>query len=432
LREQPRLGIIEPMVPDEPTAAAASVGSARCAGPAALERALNDGRAALLQLCDTYRAALGDELRVPCSPELNLPLWELGHIGWFETHWLAGNPQRAAGNRADPCTVAAAPDDALYDSSRVAHASRWSLPLPSVRETLAELTRGRRRTLELLADVAAQAGDDELYFFRLALLHEAMHREAWVYMAQTLDIRLPPAAVPRHNRTEITSGTGELSLPGGRWLTGWQGRGFAFDNELAPHEVHLPSYAIDRAPVSWRRYLPFVEAGGYEDARLWSREGWAWRCRAEAGRGAALPRYLQREGNAWSCRRFGRRIDLDLDQPAIHLSLYEAQAWCRWTGRRLPSEGEWEMAACAAAANSAAGDGFHWGEVWEWTASPFLPYPGFVAHPYRDYSQPWFGSHQVLRGASFATAPSIRHPRYRNFYLPGRNDIFAGFRSCPA
>ena len=123
--------------------------------------------------------------------------------------------------------------------------------------------------------------------------------------------------------------------------------------------------------------------------------------------------------------RFGKLVRVPMAQPVIHVSWYEAEAWCRWAGRRLPSEVEWE-----AAAHQGATRGFRWGDVWEWTATTFRPYPGFVAGPYRDYSAPWFGTHKVLRGASFATHPRMRHPRYRNFYRPERDDVFCGFRSC--
>ncbi len=111
----------------------------------------------------------------------------------------------------------------------------------------------------------------------------------------------------------------------------------------------------------------------------------------------------------------------------LHISAHEAQAWCRWAGRRLPTEAEWETAALCAAADDQV---FEWGEVWEWTSSPFAPYAGFVAHPYGDYSQPWFDGRPVLRGASFATAPHMKHPRYRNYFPADRDDLFAGFRSC--
>ena len=391
----------------------------RAAGRDLLADALVDGRSALLRLFDAYRAALGDGgLRVPCTPELNLPLWELGHIAWFEEFWIARNERRRQGANADPDAPRPAPllpqADAFYDSSRVAHATRWQLPLPDAAGTLDYLAAVRERTLALLLE--SDGDDDALYFFRLALFHEAMHREAWIYMAQTLDI---PLAVDGP-RARATPGS-ELALPGGPWTLGSRPPGFAFDNELAAHEVNLAPFTIDDAPVTWRRYLPFVESGAYNDAQYWSAEGWAWRQRQSQ----PWPRHLRRRDGAWQAWRFGAWQHLDMNLPAMHLSYHEAQAWCAWAGCRLPSEAEWEMAACSAPQQS-----FAWGDVWEWTASPFSAYPGFAAHPYRDYSAPWFDGRPVLRGASFATAPGMKHPRYRNFFTAERNDIFAGFRSC--
>ena len=136
------------------------------------------------------------------------------------------------------------------------------------------------------------------------------------------------------------------------------------------------------------------------------------------------PRYLRRDGKHWQQWRHGQWCPLDLALPACHLTLHEAQAWCQWAGRRLPTEAEWERAAVEQP------EAFTWGAVWEWTASTFAPYPGFEPHPYRDYSAPWFGSHRVLRGASFMTQPRLRHPRYRNFFTAQRNDVPAGFRTC--
>jgi EgtB-related family protein len=131
----------------------------------------------------------------------------------------------------------------------------------------------------------------------------------------------------------------------------------------------------------------------------------------------------------WRRQQFGQWLAVDPALPAMHLSHHEALAWCRWAGRRLPSEAEWEHAAVAA---RDTGGPFDWGQVWEWTASGFMPYPGFNAHPYRDYSAPWFDGRPVLRGGSFATAPRMKHPRYRNYFTAERNDLFAGFRSCAA
>ena len=399
----------------------------RRAGPQGLIEALISSRAALLEIFSAYRAALGDDLRVPLSTELNLPLWELGHIGWFEEYWIARNRHLAQGLSADHRAMdvsrgsSCLPNaDTLYDSSNIAHAARWQLDLPDASATISYLAEVRDGTLAKLRSLGDEASDNALYFFRLALFHEAMHREAWIYMGQTLGINLGNTLTQTSPRAHVVS-VEDLVIAGGTWQLGSAAEGFAFDNELAEHEVSIAAFSIDRAPVTWQRYLPFIEDGGYANQRWWSADGWAWLEQAPR----ALPRYLRRQGNIYQRQCFGQWQDLDSAAPAMNLTLYEAQAWCNWVGRRLPTEAEWEMAACTHSAND-----FSWGEVWEWTTSPFAPYPGFAPHPYRDYSAPWFDSRPVLRGASFATDPGMRHPRYRNFFTPERNDIFAGFRSC--
>lgn len=406
-----------------------SAQAARTADAQALAQHLQMSRARTLALLAAYEAALGPLLAVPCSPQLNPPLWELGHIAWFQEFWLARNPQRRLGVQADPQAgrgPALLPDaDALYNSSVVAHDSRWHLLLPDLQATRSYLQATLDQTLGLLAQEATD--DAALYFYRLALFHEDMHGEAAVYMAQALGIALPPGL--SGDRAARAGGPVQLlKLEAGGWTLGHHERGFAFDNEIGPHRVQLDAYAIDDRPVSWRRYLPFVEAGGYVDAQRWSKPGWQW---LQAGQGAAAlagPRYLRQVGQdqgvtLWEQCRFGQWQALDLDAPAGHLSYFEAEAWCRWAGRQLPTEAQWEQAAMTR-------PDFHWGEVWEWTASTFNPYPGFVAHPYRDYSAPWFGDRPVLRGASRATSSRMAHPRYRNYFTPERNDILAGFRSC--
>lgn len=391
---------------------------------ARLADVLTAGRRQLLALFEGFEQALGPAgLHIAHDPVLNLPLWELGHIGWFEAFWLARNPERLRGAEADPAAPRAPsrrPDaDALYDSSKVAHARRWQLALPDADATRAELAMTRRDTLAWLE--RAQGDDAPLYFFRLVLFHEDMHREAWHMMAQHLGIDLGPAMTARAPRASAVDGDWEL--PRAVLPLGASGPGFVFDNEAGAHDVAVEAFAIDRAPVCWARYLRFVDDGGYADPRWWSDEGWQWRMRQPA----AHPRHLRRDGAAWAQHRFGRWEPLAPNAPACHLSAHEAQAWCRWAGRRLPTEAEWERAATRAAAN---GDAFDWGEVWEWTASPFAPYPGFVPHPYRDYSQPWFDGRPVLRGGSFATAAHMKNPRYRNFFPADRTDVFAGFRTC--
>jgi EgtB-related family protein len=377
--------------------------AARRGGRQLLAAALADSRARTLALLDAYAVALGDTLAVPCSPQLNPPRWEAGHIGWFQDYWIARNRQRALGPACDPDherpAGRMARADALYNSSRVAHDTRWQLELPDLAATRAYLAEGLAQTLALLA--ATPQTDAALYFFRLTLFHEDMHGEAGIYMAQALDIPLPARfadrlLAPARRLPEARP----LPFPAQQWMLGWRGDGFAFDNELAAHAVTVPAFEIDAEVVSWRRYLPFVEQTG-----------------------AAPPRYLRREDGRWRQRVFGQWQDLSLDAPAVHLLWDEAEAWCRWAGRRLPSEAEWEIAALTHPE-------FRWGQVWEWTASRFAPYPGFVAHPYRDYSAPWFGDRYVLRGASRATSPRMAHPRYRNYFTPERNDLHNGFRSC--
>ena len=396
----------------------------RCSDATALEAALTRGRAQLLALVDGFERTLGlHGLHIAPDPVLNLPLWELGHVGWFEEHWLARNPGRARGAACDPEAARSASvrrdADALYDSSNVPHARRWQLDLPTPDATRAYLSQVRESTLTLLRDSAPT--DDDLYFFRLVLFHEDMHREAWHVMAQQLGVDLGPAMLGRG--PQPLGEAAEWRVPAGLRRLGSGADGFAFDNELPAGERFVDAFAIDRAPVSWQRFLPFVEAGGHENEALWSADGWAWRTR----QGRSHPRHLRRAGNGWEQHRFGRWLALDLAAPVLHVSVHEAEAWCRWAGRRLPTEAEWETAARLAEAGDEA---FAWGEVWEWTASRFAPYDGFVPHPYRDYSQPWFDGRPVLRGASFATAPHMKHARYRNFFPADRDDVFAGFRAC--
>jgi EgtB-related family protein len=378
---------------------------ARHADRATLASALVDARERTLRQFAAFETALGPGLRVPCTPELNLPLWELGHIGWFADWWIARNPQLGRGLQADPL-VARSPSrqaargvdaDALYDSSAIAHDHRWQLDLPDAVATRADLSASLDQTLALLFETPDD--DTGLYFFRLALFHEDMHAEAAAYMAQALGIDAGhPLSPVRTEPVDVPT----VHVPATRWTQGWNGPGFAFDNELGAHTVDVNAFDIDTGAVTWARYLPMVDAGL-----------------------APVPRYLRRTPQGWETQRFGTWQTLDLQAPASHLSANEAQAWCRWAGRRLPTEAEWEVAAHTA-------PGFAWGEVWEWTASIFEPFPGFTPHPYRDYSQPWFDGRPVLKGASSATHPRMRHPRYRNFFPAARTDIFAGFRSVRA
>ena len=371
------------------------------------------------------QSALTDSGRcVPQQPRFNPPLWELGHIGWFQAHWLARQPEaeRRRGWDADP-DVRRLPAprrnaDALYDSSHVRHPTRWRLPLPAADATRADLQQQLDDSLALIAGLPDD--DRALYFARLVLLHEDMHHEAALYMAQSLGLSITDR---RWQAAPLPEPGAALVFDAARWQLGSEsGDGFAFDNELPAHATDVGAVAIDAQVVRWAEYLPFIEQGGYADRSQWSEAGRAWLAQQPA---TAQPLHLQRDASgAWQRCVFGTWQMLDPALPACHLTAFEAEAWCAWAGRRLPTEGEWERAALTRP------EDFLWGDVWEWTASRFDAYPGFVPHPYRDYSAPFFGSRPVLRGASFATQPRLRHARYRNYFNADRNDIFAGFRSC--
>ena len=388
---------------------------------AELTAALVATRQRTLGLVQAWHSAL-PTLQVPYSTELNPPLWELGHAGWFQEWWIGRSQQRALGLACDPdhsrypSHLAGA--DALYNSSQVPHASRWHLPLPNLADTLAYLSAVQADTLALLQ--TTDGTDTGLYFWRLVLAHEDMHNEASVYMAQALNVPIPAELARGNTLTGQTTGSAieTTQLPGeanGKFVPsavqravvaaqttalGYSGPGFAFDNELGSHTVWVEAFDIDTAPVTWAQYLPFVQVTGHR-----------------------LPLHVQCVDGTWQQRHFGSWLPLRMADPAVHLSHADAQAWCQWAGRRLPTEAEWQCAAQTV-------PGFDWGEVWEWTGSPFAPYPGFVAHPYRDYSAPWFDGRPVLKGFCAATAQFMAHVCYRNYFTPERRDIFAGFRSA--
>ncbi|MEH6437011.1 selenoneine synthase SenA [Massilia sp. DD77] len=388
--------------------------SFRTAAPKVLALALEDARARTLALFDRFaEAGMDDPANLPLLAIVNPPLWELGHIAWFaEWYILRGARSSAPGSAPRPSLLAGG--DAWFDSNSIAHDTRWSLGLPPADEIKAY---GRAVLDGVLASLAREEDEDAtLYFYRLALAHEDMHGEAYAYTLQTLGLSWPRqlgmAGAP-------PTTAGELHLAGGAVELGSRaGAGFVFDNEKWAHTVELAPFAIDAGLVSNAEYARFVAADGYRDARLWTEAGRTWL----AQQGAQAPRGWRREGEDWYVPRFGQPVPLAPGEAVRHVSLHEAQAYCAWAGRRLPSEAEWVHAA--------AHPGFCWGGLWEWTASPFAAYPGFAADAYREYSEPYLGTHQALRGASFATPERLRSTAFRNFYAPGRSDMFVGFRTC--
>jgi iron(II)-dependent oxidoreductase len=396
----------------------------------------------------------GERLLGPKLAIVNPPLWELGHVAWFQEYWCLRH--RAEARVADSFLQGA---DALYDSAKVAHDTRWDLPLPDLPATRSYRAEVLERVVRRLE---REPENRELrYFVQLAMFHEDMHAEAFHYTRQTLGYSNPLG----DNEIAAAPGlqvSGDVELPGGTFILGAaRGGDFVFDNEKWAHEVKLRPFRMARVPVTNAEYADFVRAGGYSRREWWSKDGWAWRSREKL----QAPKYWTKQDGAWAQRRFDRVVALRADEPVVHVSWHEAQAYCRYANRRLPTEAEWEHAAAFDAgaggkrrypwgaqapgaehanlesAGLAGVDSFPAGDaasgcrqmvgnLWEWTASTFGPYPGYVVDPYKEYSKPWFGTHKVLRGGSFATTRRLIRNTWRNFYTSERYDIFAGFRTC--
>jgi gamma-glutamyl hercynylcysteine S-oxide synthase len=407
--------------------------------------ALLDARRRTLALALDLDDAQWTGLRTPTTNPL---AWELGHIAWFQEKWLL--------RQATPRAPLLANADALFDSSRVDAVGRHDLrrALPRRETTLAYLD-------EVLSAVLAEPAGRRPYFVWLCLCHEDMHGETMTYRRQTL-AQPPPLADAAPTSPPAGPLAGDAEIPGCEFELGAarDRPDFVFDNEKWRHAQRVAPYRIARAAVTNREFAAFVDEAGYARDDLWSADGVAWRTASAA----ESPAYWERRGSRWWVRRFDRMEPLPLDEPIMHVSWYEAEAYCRWARRRLPTEAEWELAATspdgralpwsrdAAPSERAnldarnggpvdvgacpAGDSPYGcrqmiGNVWEWTATRFAPYPGFVADPYADYSAPWFVKpHMVLRGGSWATRERLLRNTLRNFYPPHRRDIFAGFRTC--
>lgn len=390
--------------------------SFRTATSSQLAAALQDARHYTLAMFDGFASrGLDRSSKVPRLAIINPPLWELGHIAWFAEWFVLREAASSAPDSAKRGSLLTC-GDAWFNSNTVPHAARWELDLPASGQLKTYCHEVLDRVLDRLLRTPNR--DDALYPFRLVLAHEDMHGEAFAYTMQTLGIGLPP--LPETSQPMRSWAQGEIRFPGGSFQQGGALEGFAFDNEKPARRQRVDAFVMDSTLVSNVQYAEFVNDGGYEVSQFWSRAGREWLM----GQEQSAPRYWRRDGKRWRCERFGEAAALVSNEPVRHVNLYEAQAYCAWAGRRLPTEEEWEYAAQSGHA------ALRWGDLWEWTCSPFEPYEGFVADAYREYSAPWFSTHQAVRGASFATRPRMRSAKYRNFYLPDRNDIFVGFRTC--
>jgi iron(II)-dependent oxidoreductase len=398
--------------------------SFRTAAPNVLARALQDARAHTIALFDCFTmAGLDDPGNVPVLPIVNPPLWELGHIAWFAEWYILRGAQSSAPGAAQRPSLLTKGDE-WFDSNRIPHRARWTLDLPPKGALKTYCREVLDRVLDKLN--GAQGDDATLYPYRLVLAHEDMHGEALAYTLQTLAIAPPKEltvlATSASSQSEIRFAGGTIEL-GSRPDARPDARphaGFVFDNEKWAHPVRAAAFTMDSMLVTNAQYSDFVADGGYQNPHYWTVAGRDWLMQGES----SAPAHWKRNGSHWRCRRFEKEIALPGHEPVRHISLYEAQAYCMWAGRRLPTEAEWEFGA------QSGHPALRWGQLWEWTCTPFAPYPGFAPDAYSEYSEPFFDTHQVVRGASFATPQRLRSVKFRNFYLPQRNDIFVGFRTC--
>ncbi len=473
------------------------MGTKRAAGSAPGGLLSSIGAGDLIPIMREFRARTLDlvadlddqQLIGPRLAIVNPPLWEIGHVAWFQEFWILRHLKKQKPLNEN--------GDQLYNSTDVAHDTRWELLLPSLEQTRRYLGQVLDRSIEYI-DRVPRLTSEELYFYLLVTFHESMHAEALAYTRQTLGYSAPHvAADPAPQNQPGTPFGGDVEIPGGTFLVGaTPDFPFVFDNEKWAHPVEVKPFRIARAPVTNGEFLAFVEDSGYQKSQFWSNEGWRWLQSGGAPKLEASfakffnktmnnapqstdfekrinhPIYWHCDANGrWQQRVFDQYIPLNERLPVIHVSWYEAEAYCNWAGRRLPTEPEWEVAASGepspggeslsdrrrhfpwgddpptaeranldwrsgpvevgahASGDSAFGCRQMLGNIWEWTADNFLPYPGFTIDPYKEYSNPWFGTHKLLRGGCWATRSLLIRNTWRNFYTPDRRDVWAGFRT---
>lgn len=406
--------------------------------------ALADARAATLALVDGLATP---DVEAVHSPLLSPLAWDLGHIAAFEDLWLVHRHGGVPLLRPDLLDT--------YDALETPRAVRSQTPHLGHADALEYLEAVRART------IAVAGAEGVGLAHELVIRHELQHQET---MLQALELAQLPATAPRPRPAAPVAPGGHTGLelvdvPGGPCELGARAEGFAYDNERPRHVADIPGFSIGRTPVTNATWLTFAEGGGYERREWWSDEGWAWKEDQDITR----PAGWTADGRV---RGLHGVAPLDLDAPVVHVSWFEADAFARSIGARLPTEAEWEKAATWDQAAGAARDrpwgtapwtpahanlgrdaGRPWaagacphgaapcgalgmlGDVWEWTSSPFSGYPGFRAFPYREYSEVFFGSdYRVLRGGSWASDARVAVPTFRNWDFPQRRQIFSGVR----
>ena len=420
----------------------------------ALLDALFDARRVELELLD----GLGDDQMLGVKGHfLEPPIWEMGHVGWFQEYWIS--------RRLDGRAALLQGSDAIYDSFNVPYRRRWDHHYPSRRSTLEYITEVLRRSVGRLE--SRTPTDAETYFYTLAAHHEDMHGENLALILQSLGYARPTLsgteAAAASPPVDLDYRAHDVVVPGGTFVLGaTPDEAFVFDNEKWAHPVTVAPFRIAAMPVTNAEFESFVDDGGYRRRELWGRRDWEWRRREDAEH----PLFWVRDGGLWLERRFEGVRPLEPWHPVAQVNWYEAAAYCRWAGRRLPTEAEWEMAAtlepgtgrkrrfpwgddsptperanldfraggtvdvrALPAGDSPVGCRQMIGNVWEWVDDTFQPYPGFVCDPYREYSQPYFGVKKVLRGGCWATRSRLIRSTWRNFYMRHRRNVFAGFRT---
>jgi gamma-glutamyl hercynylcysteine S-oxide synthase len=405
-------------------------------------------------------AVTDEDLRLQHDRLMSPIVWDLGHIGHFEEVWLRENIRsRDTGSEGL---------EGIYNPFENPRAVRGELPLPSLPECRAYLTDVRRAVLDEIQNLPLDGGTPLLtdgFVFRMVLQHEYQHNETILQTLQLKEGDRYPAprqlAAPTADPNAPEAGS-MLRFPGGRVVLGTDDRSVAYDNERPAHGVDLPPFFIDAHPVTNTEYAAFIEADGYADPDHWSEAGWAWKEEA----GLEGPKYWSRSGASWRERVIDREMDLDPARPVCHVCYWEAEAYAKWAGKRLPTEAEWEAAASWDPETGTARV-YPWGDepptptranldalvfettpvgsyptgrsplgcwdmlgnVWEWTSTGFHGYPGYETFPYPEYSEVFYGDeYKVLKGGAWATRFGAVRNTFRNWDYPIRRQIFSGIR----